>query len=157
MGSLSKTFFSGYNATRPMTSVSPALDGYSNSYQVGLNLSYNIESLFKNKKKVAVNKILIDQAELSKIAVKQQIDADVNSAYKSYHEAIEQRKVSIINEEAAAENYRITELKYKNQLVTLTEIIDASNTKLQAELQTLDDNTNVILNYVRLLRVTGQL
>ncbi len=149
--------FTGYNATRPMTSTSPALDGYSNSYQIGLNLSYNIESLFKNKKKVAVNKILIDQAELSRIAVKQQIDADVNSAYKSYHEAIEQRKVSVINEEAAAENYRITELKYKNQLVTLTEIIDASNTKLQAELQTLDDNTNVILNYVRLLRVSGQL
>ncbi|SKB71576.1 Outer membrane protein TolC [Salegentibacter holothuriorum] len=149
--------FAGYNATRPMTSTTPALDYYSNTYQVGLNLSYNIESLFKNRKKAAVDKALIDQAELAKEAVRQQIDAQVNQAYKNYRQAVAQKSVSLVNEAAANENYRITELKYKNQLVTLIEIIDASNTKLQAELQTLDDQTNIILNYVKLLRVTGQL
>lgn len=41
--------------------------------------------------------------------------------------------------------------------MTYIEIIDASNTKLQAELQTLDDETDIIINYVKLLRVTGQL
>lgn len=149
--------FAGYNSTRPMTSTSPALDFYSNNYQVGLNLSYDIETLYKNKKKVAVNLALIDQAELSKIAIMQRIDADVNAAYKNYKQAIEQKEVSVINADAAEENYRITELKYKNQLVTIVEIIDASNTKLQAELQTLEDQTSIILNYIRLLRVTGQL
>lgn len=149
--------FAGYGATRPMTNSSPAMDYYSGSYQVGLNLSYNLESLYKTKKKAAVDKVLIDQAELQKIAVMQQIEADVNSAYSNYHQAVKQREVSSINEEAADENYRITELKYKNQLVTVAEIIDASNTKLQAELQTLDDQTDIIINYIRLLRVTGQL
>ena len=149
--------FSGYNASRPMTSTVPSLDFYSTNYQVGLNLSYNFDALYKNNKKTAVNKILIEQAELGKIAVMQQIDAQVNAAYKNYQQAIKQREVSAINEIAADENYRITELKYKNQLVTIAEIIDASNTKLQAELQTLDDSTAIILNYVKLLRVTGQL
>lgn len=149
--------FAGYNATRPMTSTAPALDFYSNNYQVGLNLSYVIENLYKNKKKEAVNLALIDQAELSKIAIMQRIDADVNAAYKNYKQAIEQKDVSVINADAAEEYYRITELKYKNQLVTIVEIIDASNTKLQAELQTLEDQTSIILNYIRLLRVTGQL
>lgn len=87
----------------------------------------------------------------------QRIDADVNAAYKNYKQAIEQKDVSVINADAAEEYYRITELKYKNQLVTIVEIIDASNTKLQAELQTLEDQTSIILNYIRLLRVTGQL
>ena len=100
---------------------------------------------------------MIDQAAQQKEAVRQQIESDVNTAYKNYHQAIQQREVSIINQEAASENYRITELKYKNQLVTYIEIIDAANTKLQAELQVLDDQTNIILNYVRLLRVTGEL
>lgn len=148
--------FAGYNINRPQTSGTPA-DLYSNTYQAGLSLSYNIESLYKNPKKEAVDKVLIDQAELAKEAVRQQIEADVNTAFKNYHEAVEQREVSVINEIAADENYRITELKYKNQLVTYIEIIDASNIKLQAELQTLEDKTNIILNYVRLLRVTGQL
>ncbi|QAA82035.1 TolC family protein [Aequorivita sp. H23M31] len=148
--------FAGYNASRPQTAGSP-MDVYSNTYQVGLNLSYNLESLFKNPKKEAVDKIVIDQAELAKEATRQQIEGEVNAAFKNYHQALEQREVSAINEEAAAENYRITELKYKNQLVTYLEIIDASNIKLQAELQTLDDQTDIILNYVKLLRVTGQL
>ena len=87
----------------------------------------------------------------------QQIDTQINAAYKNYHQAIKQKEVSVINAEAADENYRITELKYKNQLVTIAEIIDASNTKLQAELQTLDDSTAIILNYIKLLRITGQL
>ncbi|KVV13734.1 TolC family protein [Flavobacterium sp. TAB 87] len=149
--------FSGYNASRPMTSSVPALDFYSTTYQVGLNLSYNFETLYKNGKKVLVDKVLIEQAELAKIAVMQQIETQVNAAYKNYRQAVMQTEVSAINEKAADENYRITELKYKNQLVTITEIIDASNTKLQAELQTLDDRTAIILNYIKLLRVTGQL
>lgn len=148
--------FGGYNANRPQTSGTP-VDLYSNTYQAGLSLSYNIESLYKNPKKEAVDKILIDQAEQAKESVRQRIEGDVNAAYNNYHQAIEQLKVSAINQSAADENYRITELKYKNQLVTYIEIIDAANTKLQAELQMLDDQTDIILNYVRLLRVTGQL
>ncbi|MDC8001173.1 TolC family protein [Aequorivita todarodis] len=148
--------FAGYNANRPQTSGTPA-DLYSNTYQVGLSLTYNIESLFKNPKKEAVDKILIDQAAQAKEAVRQRIEGDVNAAFNNYHQAIEQLEVSSINQTAADENYRITELKYKNQLVTYIEIIDAANTKLQAELQMLDDQTDIILNYVKLLRVTGQL
>ena len=148
--------FAGYNANRPQTSGTPA-DLYSNTYQVGLSLSYNLETLFKNPKKEAVDKILIDQAAQAKEAVRQRIEGDVNAAFNNYHQAIKQLEVSSINQTAADENYRITELKYKNQLVTYIEIIDAANTKLQAELQMLDDQTDIILNYVRLLRVTGQL
>ncbi|CAM4059137.1 TolC family protein [Flavobacterium antarcticum] len=148
--------FAGYNSSRPQTSGTP-VDLYSNTYQVGLSLSYDIESIFKNRKREAVDKVLIDQAELQKESVRQQIEADVNAAYKNYLQAVEQREVSIINRDAADENYRITDLKYKNQLITYLEIIDASNTKLQADLKVLDDQTDIILNYVRLLRVTGQL
>ncbi|WP_170234400.1 TolC family protein [Bizionia saleffrena] len=149
--------FAGYNANRPQTSGSPVLDLYTNTYQVGLSLSYNIESIYKNPKKEALDKILINQAEQRQEAVKQEIEANVNAAYKNYHQAVAQLKVSAINQTAADDNYRITELKYKNQLITYIEIIDAANTKLQAELQMLDDQTDIILNYVRLLRVTGQL
>ncbi|WP_310993692.1 TolC family protein [Aequorivita marina] len=148
--------FAGYNASRPQTGANP-VDYYSNTYQVGLNLSYNIESLYKNPKAAAVDKQLIEQSKLQKTAISQQIEADVNNAYNNYIQAIKQKEVSRVNEKAAAENYRITKLKYDNQLVTVIEIIDASNTKLEAELQTLDDQTAIILNYVKLLRVTGQL
>lgn len=149
--------FAGYNASRPQTSGVPAMDVYTNTYQAGLSLSYDLESIFKNPKKEAVDKMKIEQAELGREAVRQQIEAEVSAAYKNYHQAVEQQEVSALNEEAAEENYRITELKHKNQLVTYIEIIDASNIKLQAELQSLDDRTNIIINYIKLLRASGQL
>ncbi|MGD9976577.1 MAG: TolC family protein [Bacteroidales bacterium] len=149
--------FAQYELARPLTSSSPVLDYYSGSPQIGLSLSYNIESLFKNKKKEAVNHIQIDQAKQAKSNAMQQIDLEVDAAFKSYHQAIEQKQVLLKNEKVAAENYRITELKYQKQLVTIAEMIDASNTKLQAELQTLDAEMDIVLNYVKLLRLSGQL
>jgi outer membrane protein TolC len=149
--------FAGYGFTRPLTSSSPVLDYYANSYQVGLNISYNVESLFKNRKKTAVNKIQIEQARQAKEATLQQIESDISSAYKNYELVVEQKRVSEINEAAASENYRITEYKYQNQLVTMVELIDASNTKLQAEFQTLSAEMDIILNYIKILQITGQL
>ncbi len=147
--------FAGYNANRPQTS--PPLDLFINTYQIGLSLSYDLETVYKNRRKEEVDKRLIDQSILAKEAVRQEIEAQVNAAYKNYYQAIEQLEVSTLNEIAAAENYRITALKYKNQLVTYIEIVDAANLKLQAELQLLNDKTNIVLNYVKLLRSTGQL
>lgn len=148
--------FAGYGFTRPITSSSPALDYYANSYQVGINISYNIESLYKNRKKAAVNKIQIEKSRQAKEATLQKINSDINAAYNNYKLVLEQKKVSEKSEIAANENYRISELKYQNQLITMVEMVDASNTKLNAELQTLNTEMNIILNYVKLLQVAGQ-
>ncbi len=148
--------FAGYGFSRPITSTSPVLDYYANSYQIGVNISYNIESLYKNRKLTAIRKIQIEKARQAKEATVQEIDSEINTAFNNYKLVLEQKKVSEKNKIAANENYRISELKYENQLITMIEMVDASNTKLNAELQTLNADMNIIVNYMKLLQVTGQ-
>jgi hypothetical protein len=43
--------FGGYTLQRPITTRNPVLDMYSGGWQTGVSLSYNIDNLYKTKKK----------------------------------------------------------------------------------------------------------
>jgi outer membrane protein TolC len=55
----------------------------------------------------------------------------------------------------ANENYRIINNRYLSELVLISEMLDASNTKLNAELQVVNARLNVIYNYYCLQRAIG--
>lgn len=59
--------------------------------------------------------------------------------------------------EQAEENYRIVNHRYKNQLSILTDLLDASNVRLEAELQLTAARTEVLYTYYQLLRASGLL
>lgn len=46
--------FGGYNMQRPLTTSTPVMDLYNNTWQVGVTLSYNIDNLFRTKKRIQV-------------------------------------------------------------------------------------------------------
>jgi outer membrane protein TolC len=142
---------------RPITSISPALDMYSNGWNVGLSLSYNIGSLYKTPKKIQLNKFETERAKAQAIEAEQMIGVAVNAAYIKYNEATTQNKTLEKNKDLANENYRIMESKYNNQLAILLDFIDASNTKLDAELQYTNSEINIIFAYYRLLKESGKL
>lgn len=49
--------FGGYNMQRPITTRTPVLDMYSNSWQAGISLSYNIDNLYKTKERLKVGEL----------------------------------------------------------------------------------------------------
>ena len=49
------------------------------------------------------------------------------------------------------------ESKYNNQLAILLDMIDASNAKLDAELQYTNSEINIIFAYYKLLKESGKL
>ncbi len=81
----------------------------------------------------------------------------INTAYVKYNEAITQNKTIEKNRELADENYRIMESKYNNQLAILLDMIDASNAKLDAELQHTNSEINIVFAYYKLLKESGKL
>ena len=149
--------FGGYSVQRPFTNVMPAMDIYLNVWQTGVQLSYNIDSLFKSKGKIELGEMQKHQAQDALTLVKQNIDMSVNAAYIKYEESIQQ--VDILDEakKLAEENYKITEAKYLNQLAVQTEMIDAQNQKLQSELDYTNGEINVLYQYYNLLKTTGSL
>jgi len=149
--------FAGNNLQRPLTSSSPAIDMFSNSYNAGLSLNFNIDALFKSPKKLQLNKIekqkAIDQATETSLS----IGIAVNSAYIKYNEAVTQNKTLEVNADLTSENYRIMESKYNNQLAILLDLLDASNAKLDAELQLANSEISIVFSYYKLLREVGNL
>lgn len=149
--------FAGNSLQRPITTSSPVLDMYSNGWNVGLSLSYDIGSLYKTPKKIRLNKYEVERAEAQAYETEKMIGVAVNAAYIKYNETITQNKTLEKNRELADENYRIMESKYNNQLAILLDMIDASNAKLEAELQYTNSDINIIFAYYKLLKESGKL
>ena len=149
--------FAGNSLQRPITTSSPVLDMYSNGWNVGLSLSYDIGSLYKTSKEIRLNKYEVERAEAQAYETEKMIGVAVNAAYIKYNETITQNKTLEKNRELADENYRIMESKYNNQLAILLDMIDASNAKLEAELQYTNSDINIIFAYYKLLKESGKL
>lgn len=149
--------FGGYNMQRPITSTSPVVDMYSNSWQVGLSLSYTFDNLYKNKRQINLRKSQMRIAQESLTDTQQSVEIAINSAYLKYREA--EKQIRLMNEsmQLANENYEIVRHKYLNQLVILAEMTDASNAKLSAELEYTNALINATFQYYCLLKSTGKL
>lgn len=57
----------------------------------------------------------------------------------------------------ARENYEVTSNRYANDLVLVTDLVDADNLRLAAEVQYVNAQINVIYSYCELLYTTGSL
>jgi len=149
--------FGGYNMQRPITQTTPVVDMYSNSWQVGLSLSYDLDNLYKNKRRVNLSKsqALVTQEALT--YTQQNVEIGVNSAYRKFQEAEQQVKIADESKKLANENYDIVKNKYLNQLVITAEMTDASNAKLNVELQYADAVINALFQYYNLLKSAGNL
>jgi outer membrane protein TolC len=147
----------GYNFQRPVSSGMTVLDAYLNPWQVGVGLTYNIDALYSTPKKSKLANLQFEQvAELKQLQI-QNIENDVNASFIKHLEAITQEKVYLQSKKLADENYRIIEKKYLNQLAIMADMIDASNAKLDAELQHANAEINILFTYYKLLKSSGTL
>lgn len=149
--------FAGNSLQRPITTTSPARDMYSNGWSAGLSLNWNIDAFFKVPKKLKVNHYENEKAVNQSNEVEQMLEVAVKAAYIKYNEAITQNSTLEVNKNLAGENYRIMESKYNNQLAILIDLIDASNAKLDAELQFANSQINITYAYYKLLKEAGSL
>jgi len=153
----SLSVFAGNNLQRPITTANPVVDMYSNSWNIGLTLNLSIDALYKSPKKLQLNALEKTRAINQANEVSQNIDISLNKAFIKYNEAITQNKTLKVNTNLTAENYRIMESKYNNQLAILLDLIDASNSKIDSELELANSEINTIFAYYKLLREAGTL
>ena len=149
--------FGGYSLNKPLTSSSPVLDMYSGGFQAGIQVSYNIDNLFKTKEKLQLGQLQKGQVEKTYNLVEQNINMQVNAAYIKHQNAIENLVILKEAQVLANENYKITEAKYLNQLAVQAEITDAQNQKIQAELDYVNAEIDLLYQYYNLLKSTGTL
>ncbi len=151
------SLFAANSLQRPITSSTPALDMYTNGWQAGGSISFNLSSLYKSSANIRHGRIQVDQAHRNVELQEQNTKVAVTSAYLKFEESKKQLETAGVNIDLANENYNITEKKYMNQLAMLVDMLDATNAKLDAELQHANATIGVIFSYFKLLNSTGQL
>jgi outer membrane protein TolC len=124
---------------------------------VGVNLTYPIENLYKNKYKMQEARENIDLAKLQIEENEEKIRHNVYEAYKKFEETDQKVKIAEEAITQAKENYRIVRTKYANKLSLITELIDADNTYLEAESNLISIKINRQLKYYQLQYTIGNL
>lgn len=141
----------------PITIEVPVLDNNFNYWYVGIGVKYNISSLFKNNRKLKQARINMRKAQEAYTLMQEQVENNVQAGYINFLTAFTDLRTQEKSVELADENYSITNNRYKNELALLTDMLDASNMKLSADLGLVNARINVIYNYYKMRYVTHTL
>ena len=149
------SLYAGNTLARPISRT--MADMFSNSWSIGLSISYPISSLYRNRTNVARQKQNVSLMVNAADQTLQQLRMEVKDAWLRHEESLEQVKTLELSVLQAKENYRIMQNRYYEQLSILTDLLDANNVMLEAELQLTQARTRVIYNYYRLQKACGRL
>jgi outer membrane protein TolC len=151
------SLFAANNLQRPYTYSTPAADIYYNNWLAGVSLSYNLSSIYQSPRKRKAAKIQIKQSLEKQTLQKQNVEVAVNADLVKYNEAQFELATYTEDLQSAEENYRLVEKKYFNQLALLADLIDATNTKIEAELKVSTARINVVYTHYQLQKSMGLL
>lgn len=122
------------NFNGPITFEIPPIDKNLNIWYVGLGIRYNFSSLYKSGHKLKQAAIEVRQAEQAKNVTEENLRNDVHKAYADYMQSYVELETRGKSLQLADENYERIHDRYMEQLVLVTDMLDAFNMKLDAEL-----------------------
>ena len=122
------------NFNGPITFEIPPTDKNLNIWYVGLGIRYNFSSLYKSGHKIKQASIQVRQAEQARNVTEENLRNSVQKAYADYMQSYVELETSEKSLQLANENYERVHDRYIEQLVLVTDMLDAFNMKLDAEL-----------------------
>lgn len=131
------------NFNGPITFEIPPIDKNLNIWYVGLGIRYNFSSLYKSGHKLKQAEIAVRQAEQAKDVTEENLRNNVQKAYADYMQSYVELETSEKSLQLADESYERVHDRYMEQLVLVTDMLDAFNMKLEAELDVSAANAGI--------------
>lgn len=147
----------GWTIDGPILTEVPPINRNLSYWYVGVGVSYNISSLFKTNKAAARSRAATITAVDELAAARESTELAVRTDYIRYLEAYEELKTQDKSVELAERNYGIVSTRYSADMALITDMLDAANSKLDAEQQLVNARINIIYYYYKLLFTTGQI
>lgn len=141
----------------PITVEIPNLNKNLNYFFVGVGLKYRFGALYKNNKKVRQAKLAAETARLQHRIMTEDVENAVQAAYTDYQTTFVELETNQKSVELAHQNYNVIQNRYQNGLALVTDMVDAANQRLDAQLKLVDSQINVLYNYYHLKYITGTL
>ena len=141
----------------PITVEIPNLDKNMNYFFVGVGVKYRFGALYKNNHKVKQARLATETARQQQQTAIEGIENAVQAAFTAYQTTVEELKTNLKSVELANENYDVVSNRYENGLALVTDMVDAANQRLDAQLKLVSSRINVLYNYYNLKFITGTL
>jgi outer membrane protein TolC len=141
----------------PITVEVPPINKNLNYWFVGVGVNYKLSSLFKTGKAVNRSKFALQRTAEQYDDAREQTELAVRADYIRYLEAYVQLATQQKSVELANQNYSVVSNRYKNDMALITDMLDASNAKLSAEVQLANAQITIVFDYFKLLYLSGAL
>ncbi|MGC1631927.1 MAG: TolC family protein, partial [Gelidibacter sp.] len=149
--------FAGNYLNGPVMIEIPVLNKNFNYWNVGIGMKYNVSSIFKSKAKIKQVQISISNALENKEIVTNDLNHEIETAEIRWHESEKIYQTHLKSVELASQNYSVISNRFLNDMALTTEMLEAENTKLDAELKAENSKINILFHYYQLRKLTGTL
>ena len=150
-------FVAAENFDGPILFELPPVDKNLNVWYVGVGVKYSLSSLFKSNKRIKQAAVETRQAKEAHAVQAEQLNNNVQAAYVQYQQTYVELETQRKSVELAQQNYDVMNARYLSQLALVTDMVDASNLKLNAELSEVDARINIVYAYYRMKYVAGEI
>ena len=134
----------------PITIEVPPIDKNLDYWFVGVGVSYNFSALWKNKSKVRKARLATVNAQDRLTEARRGVSDGVHAAYVDFSTARTQLATREKSLQLASENYDVVSRRYQNGLAIVTDLTDAANMRLDAELQLANARIGLVYAYYNL-------
>ena len=134
----------------PITIEVPPIDKNLNYWFVGVGVSYNFSALYKNKSKVRKARLATALAQDRLTEARQGVSNGIHAAYVDFGTARTQLATREKSLQLAGENYDVVSRRYQNGLAIVTDLTDAANMRLDAELQLANARIGLVYAFYNL-------
>lgn len=149
--------FAGNKLDGPIVIEVPPINKNLNYWYVGVGVKYNIASLYKTNKSVNRSKWTMQRTKEQYEDAREQTELAVKAEHIKYLESYVELTTQQKSVELANQNYAVVSNRYKNDMALITDMLDASNSKLSAEVLLVNAQINTVFNYYKLLYISGTL
>lgn len=145
------------NFTGPFNYDIPPIDNNFNIWYVGVGVKYSLSSLFKGNKSIRKAKEQVRRSHDTHAVFHERVNNNMQQAYTMHQQAFAELRTQQKSVELANQNYKVVNNRYLNQLALVTDMVDASNIKLNAELQEVNAQINIAYTYYNIMYVAGNI
>ncbi len=147
----------GWSIDGPILVEVPPINRNLSYWYVGVGVSYNLSSLYKSNKSLSKSRAATQTALDRLETARENVSLGVRADYVRYMEAYEELKTRQKSVELAEKNYRTTSTRYSEGMALITDMLDAANSKLDAEQMLVNARINIIYYYYKLLFTSGRI
>lgn len=149
--------FAAENFSGPFTYDIPPIDKNFNIWAVGIGVRYSLGSLFKGNKAVRRARAEVARSRDGHAVTAETLDNQVQEAYTLYRQSFVDLRTRQKGVELASQNYTVVTDRYLAQLAMVTDMLDASNVKLDAELQEVNARAGIVFAYYKMKYIAGEI